>query len=60
MHYLPVYLHPYYRDRLGYRHGLCPLAETAYERILSIPIFPGMDDSDVARVAERLQVALRG
>ena len=46
VHYLPVYLHPYYRERFGYSEGLCPAAEHAYERILSLPMFPDMSDAD--------------
>ncbi len=49
MHYLPVYLHPYYRD-IGYAPGLCPVAEDFYSRAISIPIFPAMTDADVDRV----------
>jgi dTDP-4-amino-4,6-dideoxygalactose transaminase len=41
-----VYWHPYYRG-LGYEKGLCPRAEAAYERLLSLPMFPAMDDRDV-------------
>ena len=47
MHYLPVHLHPYYRERFGTRPGLCPVAEAAYERILTLPLFPTMNDDDV-------------
>jgi perosamine synthetase len=47
VHYIPVHLHPYYRKRLGTGLGLCPVAEGAYERILSLPIFPRMTDNDV-------------
>jgi perosamine synthetase len=50
VHYIPVHLHSFYRGRFGTRHGLCPIAEEAYERILSLPIFPAMTDDDVARV----------
>lgn len=50
VHYLPVYLHPFYRDRYNYAAGLCPVAEAAYRRILSLPIFPLMQDDDVASV----------
>lgn len=60
VHYPPVHLHPYYRKTFGTGPGLCPNAELAYEKILSLPIFPGMSDSDVrdvlmglARVASR-------
>ena len=47
VHYLPVHLHPYYREHFATRAGLCPNAEAAYEKILSLPIFPAMSDADV-------------
>jgi len=50
VHYLPVYLHPYYRKRYGFRPGECPVAEEYYRRALSLPLFPGMSDDDVKRV----------
>jgi len=46
VHYIPVYYHPYY-ERRGYSRGLCPNAEAAYERILTLPLWPGMGDDDV-------------
>ena len=52
VHYLPVHLHPYYRNKFGTGKGLCPVAEAAYERILSLPMFPAMTDSDVHDVVE--------
>jgi UDP-4-amino-4,6-dideoxy-N-acetyl-beta-L-altrosamine transaminase len=54
VHYLPVHLHSFYRERFGSRPGLCPRAEAAYEQILSLPIFPGMSDEDVRDVTEAL------
>ncbi|MFC1628331.1 UDP-4-amino-4,6-dideoxy-N-acetyl-beta-L-altrosamine transaminase [Gemmatimonadota bacterium] len=50
VHYIPVHLHSWYQDRLGTAPGLCPVAEDAYQRILSLPIFPGMTDSDIEDV----------
>ena len=47
VHYIPVYLHPYYRQHFGTGPGLCPVAEAAYQRSLSLPIFPAMTDDDV-------------
>ena len=46
VHYIPVPWHPYYRD-LGYRRGGWPVAEAAYEGLLSLPMFPAMTDHDV-------------
>jgi perosamine synthetase len=50
VHYIPVHLHPFYRERFGTRPGDCPVAEAAYERILSLPIFPSMTDQDIKDV----------
>jgi perosamine synthetase len=50
VHYIPVHFHPYYRRRFGTGPGLCPVAESAYDRILSLPIFPRMSDGDVEDV----------
>ncbi|OPJ63284.1 UDP-4-amino-4,6-dideoxy-N-acetyl-beta-L-altrosamine transaminase [Clostridium oryzae] len=46
VHYLPVYLHPYYK-KLGYQEGLCPNAESVYQSIITLPLFPGMEKQDV-------------
>ena len=55
VHYIPVHLHPYYRDRLGHRAGEYPIAEDAYERLISLPMFHGMSDGDVEDVIRALQ-----
>jgi perosamine synthetase len=52
VHYMPVHLHPYYRRRFGYGEGLCPVAERAYEEILSLPMFPAMTGAQVRQVIE--------
>ena len=54
VHYIPVHLHPYYREHQGTVAGLCPRAEAAYERLLSLPMFPRMSDQDVQDVIEAL------
>ena len=50
VHYIPVHCHPYYRDRFGYRGGEYPVAEDAYARLISLPMFHGMTDPDVEDV----------
>jgi perosamine synthetase len=57
VHYVPIYWHPYYR-RLGFERGLCPQAERAYRRILSLPVFPTLADESVDRVAATLLEAV--
>lgn len=45
VHYLPVYLHPYYK-KLGYEKGLCPNAEELYDSMITLPLYPGMSNDD--------------
>jgi len=52
VHYIPVHLHPFYRRRFGTGPGTCPVAETAYRQILSLPIFPTMTDRNVTHVIQ--------
>ena len=49
IHYVPVYWFPYYQ-KLGYKKGLCPVAEEVYKGIMSIPLYPRMTDQDVSDV----------
>ncbi|MFS0674449.1 UDP-4-amino-4,6-dideoxy-N-acetyl-beta-L-altrosamine transaminase [Ornithinibacillus sp. 179-J 7C1 HS] len=49
VHYIPVYFHPYYQ-KLGYQKGLCPHAEAIYKTIITLPLFPKMNPSDVEDV----------
>ena len=54
VHYIPVHLHPFYRTKMGTGPGMCPVAEAAYGQILSLPIFPGMSDSDADDVVDAI------
>jgi perosamine synthetase len=58
VHYIPVHLHPFYRQRFGTAPGLCPAAEAAYEEIVSLPLFPAMTDEDVAVVIAAVEKAV--
>lgn len=60
VHYIPVHLHPFYRERFGWRPGTCPVAEAAYEQLLSLPIFPAMSDADVADVIAAFRAVVSG
>jgi perosamine synthetase len=50
VHYIPVHLHPYYRNLFGYKGGEFPVAEAAYDGLISLPMFHGMSDRDVEDV----------
>jgi perosamine synthetase len=52
VHYIPVHYHPFYRRRFGFGPGLCPVAEAAYEQILTLPMFPTMTGRDVQDVVD--------
>lgn len=54
VHYIPVYYHPYYRQ-LGYKKGICPVAEDLYERMITLPLHPSMSDDDVDRVIDAVK-----
>jgi perosamine synthetase len=59
VHYIPVHLHPYYRERFDTAPGLCPVAEAAYERIVSLPLFPAMTDRDAGDVIDAVTKVIR-
>jgi len=58
VHYIPVHLQPYYRD-LGFGLGDYPEAEHYYDEALTLPLFPGMSESDQDRVIGVLHEALQ-
>lgn len=55
VHYPPVHLHSYYRQNFGFAGGEYPIAEDASNRLISLPIFPGMTDCDVDDVIEAVR-----
>ncbi|HEV7963313.1 MAG TPA: aminotransferase class V-fold PLP-dependent enzyme [Actinoplanes sp.] len=54
VNYIPVYWHPAFED-LGYRRGMCPVAEAFYAEELSLPLFVDLSDADQDRVVEALR-----
>ncbi|MDP2689847.1 MAG: UDP-4-amino-4,6-dideoxy-N-acetyl-beta-L-altrosamine transaminase [Deltaproteobacteria bacterium] len=54
VHYMPVHLQPYYRERFGYREGDFPNAEEAYRREVSLPIYPLLKDEETGYVVEAI------
>ena len=57
VHYLPVYLHPYYQE-LGYEKGLCPNAEELYNSMITLPLHPNMTDEDFKDVVKAVNKVL--
>jgi len=58
VHYIPVHLHQFYRENFATKPGMCPVAEAAYEQIMSLPIHPGMIDADADFVIDRLTACI--
>lgn len=59
VHYRPIYQHQYYRD-LGYDSVECPVAERVYDGLLSLPMWPGLDNAGQDRVVRSLIEVLEG
>jgi dTDP-4-amino-4,6-dideoxygalactose transaminase len=51
--------HSYYREHLGVDATSLPVAAREWQRIISLPLYPGLSDADVVRVAETLRDILR-
>jgi perosamine synthetase len=58
VHYIPVHLHPYYREQFGGKAGDYPVAEAAYETLISLPMFHSMSEQDVEDVIEAVRKVL--
>ena len=59
VHFIPLHLHPYYRDKFGYKPADFPNASAVFERIFSLPIYPKMSESDVERVIDAVKTTAR-
>jgi perosamine synthetase len=59
VHFIPLHIHPYYRDNFGYRPESLPVANDIYLRSISLPIYPRMNDEQVERVVETVLALVR-
>ena len=59
VHFIPIHLHPYYRDRYGFTPASFPVACSNYQRLLSLPLNPALTDQDVSDVIEGVLDVLR-
>jgi len=58
VHYIPLHLQPYWRDRYALKPEDFPHSQRAYERMLSLPLYTRMSDADVQRVIDAVRAAL--
>jgi dTDP-4-amino-4,6-dideoxygalactose transaminase len=55
VHFIPLHLHPYYKDTFGFKRGDFPVAEDLYDREISIPLYPAMTDDDLSDVLKAIE-----
>jgi len=60
VHFIPLHLHPYYQVRYGFKKGDYPVAESVYEGIVSLPLYPKMTRKDVDDVIEAVSRVISG
>ncbi len=59
VHYIPLHLHPYWRERYGLKAEDFPHSQQAYEQMVSLPLYTRMTEADVLRVADTVRAILR-
>jgi len=55
VHWRPLHLHPYYQSTFGWRPEDLPVATSIWERLVSLPIFPGMREEEVRHVVDAVR-----
>jgi len=55
VHFIPLHVHPFYRSTFGYQPEDFPNASAAFERIISLPIYPKMTDADAGCVVDAVR-----
>jgi perosamine synthetase len=59
VHFIPLHLHPYYRETFGYAPGDFPHASAVYDRIISLPIYSRMTDANVQHVISAVRTIVQ-
>ena len=58
VHYIPLHLFDFYQDQYGYQVGDFPCAESAFERVVSLPLHPGLTEEDIHIVIDAIDKVL--
>lgn len=59
VHFIPIHHHPYYRETYGWAPGDFPVADQAFETMVSLPLYTRMTDADAGRVATAVEEIVR-
>jgi len=60
VHWMPLHLHPYYREALGYKPSDCPCATSIYPELISLPLYPDLTPQEIERICDTLKKTLTG
>ena len=55
VHFIPLHLHPYYRDMWGYQPNDLPVSNMVFQRIISLPLYSKMTEADNDRVIDTVR-----
>ncbi len=58
VHFIPLHVHSFYREHFGYNEDSLPKATEQWERMISLPLYPGLEEREVDRVAATLKQVL--
>ncbi len=59
VHFIPIHKHPYYKERYAYKNEDYPVANSVFERSLSLPIYPDMSDDEIEYVINKVNEIVR-
>ena len=59
LHYIPVHRHPFF-EKMGFKIGDFPESENFFREVISLPIHPGLEDSDLKKIISLLRTCLNG
>jgi dTDP-4-amino-4,6-dideoxygalactose transaminase len=59
VHFIPIHIHPYYRDKYGYKPDDFPVAFENYQRLVSLPLHPRLSEDEVTDVIEAVLGVLK-
>lgn len=59
VHFIPLHLHPYYQNTQNYKKGDFHIAEYLYEREVSLPLYPGMNEDNVRYIVDKIKKIIK-
>jgi len=59
VHFIPLHLHPFYREIFGLKHDDYPIAQKIYDQEISLPLYPSMQEEDIRHVIQCIHKILK-